>query len=173
MTSLLSRGVLLLAALELFSGCAGYRLGDISGRDLQGVKSVYVPVVQNQSLEPDIQMVATNAIIRRFESDGTLAVDASANSDSELDVTIIEVTKSPVRSSTTDLLITSEYELTVRAKATYVNRRIGRKVFENVEVAGETMFFAQADINEGERQALPLACLDLASNTVKLVTEGW
>ncbi len=173
MTSLFSRGVLLFAALELLSGCAGYRLGDISGRDLQGVKSVYVPVVQNQSLEPDIQMVATNAIIRRFESDGTLSVDASPNSDSELDVTITDVTKSPVRSSTTDLLITSEYELTVHAKATYVNRRLGRKIFENVEVAGETQFYAQADINEGERQALPLACIDLAANTVKLVTEGW
>lgn len=173
MRSLFSRGVVLLVALEFLSGCAGYRLGDISGRDLQGVKSVYVPVVQNQSLEADIQMVATNAIIRRFESDGTLAVNPTASSDSELDVIITDVVKSPVRSSTNDLLITSEYQLTVRAKATYVNRRLGRKVFENVTVAGQTMFFAQADINEGERQALPLACLDLANNTVKLVTEGW
>ena len=173
MTSLLSRGILLCAALELFSGCAGYRLGDVSGRDIQGVHSVYVPVVQNESLEPDIQMVATNAIIRRFESDGTLSVDQNPNSDSELDVTITEVTKSPLRSSTSDVLITAEYELTVKAKATYINRRLGRKIFENVEVAGETEFFTQADINEGERQALPLACLDLANNTVKLVTEGW
>jgi len=173
MTSLFSRGVLLFAALELFSGCAGYRLGDISGRDIQGVHSVYVPVVQNESLEPDIQMVATNAIIRRFESDGTLSVNQNANSDSELDVTITDVTKNPVRSSTTDVLLTAEYDLTVRARATYVNRRLGRKIFENVEVSGETEFFSQADINEGERQALPLACLDLANNTVKLVTEGW
>ena len=155
------------------SGRAILSLREDYRRDLQGVKSVYVPVVQNQSLEPDIQMVATNAIIRRFESDGTLAVDPTASADSELDVTIVDVVKSPVRSSTTDLLVTSEYQLTVRARATYVNRRIGRKIFENVSVAGETMFFAQADVNEGERQALPLACLDLANNTVKLVTEGW
>jgi hypothetical protein len=173
MTSLLSRGVLLFAALELLSGCAGYRLGDISGRDLQGVHSVYVPVVRNEALEPDVQMVTTNAIIRRFESDGTLSVNQNADSDSELDVTVTDVTKNPIRSSTSDVLLTSEYDLTIKAKVTYINRRLGRKIFENVVVSGTTSFFAQADINEGERQALPLACTDLANNTVKLVTEGW
>jgi hypothetical protein len=40
-------------------------------------------------------------------------------------------------------------------------------------VSGSTSFFTQADINEGERQALPLAAIDLANNTVSLVTEGW
>jgi hypothetical protein len=173
MTSPFSRGVILLAALPLLSGCAGYRLGDISGRDIQGVHSVYVPVVQNESLEPDIQMVATNAIIRRFENDGTLTVNQNANADSELDVVITNVTKNPVRSSTTDVLLTAEYDLTVRARVTYINRRLGRKIFENATVSGDTSFFTQADINEGERQALPLACIDLANNTVKLVTEGW
>jgi hypothetical protein len=173
MTSLVSRGIFLLAVLELLSGCAGYRLGNISGRDLQGVHSVYVPTVRNNSLEPDIEMVATNAIIRRFESDGTLSVNQNANSDSELDVVITDVTKSPIRSSTNDVLLTAEYELTIRARATYTSRRLGRKIFDNADVSGTTTFFTQADINEGERQALPLACTDLANNTVKLVTEGW
>jgi outer membrane lipopolysaccharide assembly protein LptE/RlpB len=173
MTALLLRVLLLLPLLGLLSGCAGYRLGNISGRDLQGVHSVYVPVVRNASLEPDIQMVATNAIIRRFESDGTLSVNQDANSDSELDVTITDVLRQPVRSSTTDVLLTAEYQLTINAKATFVNRRLGRKIFENVSVTGSTDFYSQADLNEGERQALPLACIDLANSTVSLVTEGW
>jgi hypothetical protein len=167
------RGVLLLSLVGLLSGCAGYRVGNISGRDLQGVHSVYVPVVRNSSLEPDLQVVATNAIIRRFEADGTLSVNQSANSDSELDVTIIDVLRQPVRSSTSDVLLTAEYQLTIRATATFVNRRLGRKIFENVAVSGSTFFFTQADINEGERQALPLAAIDLAKSTVSLVTEGW
>lgn len=151
----------------------GYRVGDISGRDLQGVHSVYVPAARNASLEPDIQVVATNAIIRRFENDGTLSVNQTADSDSELDVTITDVLRQPMRSSTTDVLVTAEYQLTVIAKATFINRKLGKKIFENVTVNGSTSFFTQADINEGERQALPLACTDLANNTVKLVTEGW
>src|SRR5476649_2444727 len=81
------------------SGCAGYRVGNISGRDLQGVHSVYVPVAKNASLEPDIQVVVTNDVIRRFENDGTLTVNQSANADSEFDITIDSVSRSPMRSS--------------------------------------------------------------------------
>jgi hypothetical protein len=168
-----ARSLLVLLLTFTLSGCAGYRLGDISGRDLQGVHSVYVPVAQNESLEPDLQVVMTNAIIRRFENDGTLTVNQSSNADSELDVTIVSVQRTPLRSSTTDLLLTTEYQLTINATATYVNRKLGKKIFENTAVSGSTSFFTQADINEGQRQALPLAATDLATNTVKLVTEGW
>jgi hypothetical protein len=155
------------------SGCAGYRVGDISGRNLQGVRSVYVPVVKNASLQPDLQVIATNAIIQRFNDDGTLEVNQTENADSELDVTIETVQSSAVASSTNNILVTAEYQLTITGKATYVNRKLGRKIFENITVTGNTTFFTQANIQEGERQALPLAAQDLAQNTVKLVTEGW
>ena len=165
--------LLVLLTLGPLSGCAGYRVGNTSGRDLQGVRSVYVPVVKNTSLVPDLQMTVTNAVIRRFNSDGTLEVSQNASADSELDITITNVKHTPVRSSTSDILITAQYQLTIEAKATYVNRRLGRKIFENVTVNGSTTFFTQSDIQEGERQALPLAAADLANNTVKLITEGW
>jgi hypothetical protein len=148
-------------------------VGNTSGRDLQGVRSVYVPVVKNTSLEPDLQMTVTNAVIRRFNSDGTLEVNQNSNADSELDITITDVKHTPVRSSTSDILITAQYQLTIEATATYVNRRLGRKIFENISVIGNTTFFTQSDIQEGERQALPLAADDLANNAVKLITEGW
>jgi phosphoenolpyruvate carboxylase len=166
----------LLAGLSLvlsLSGCMGYRVGDVSGRTLQGVRSVYVPVAKNESLEPDLQVIATNAIIQRFNSDGTLEVNQNSNADSELDVTISTVKRNAVASSTQNILETAEYRLTITAKATYVNRRLGRKIFENITVTGSTTFFTQADIQENERQALPQAADDLANNTVKLVTEGW
>jgi hypothetical protein len=118
-------------------------------------------------------MTVTNAIIRRFNSDGTLEVNQNANADSELDVTITNVQHTAIRSSTSDILVTAQYQLTIQATATYVNRRLGRKIFENISVTGSTTFFTQSDIQEGERQALPLAAEDLANNTVKLITEGW
>jgi hypothetical protein len=172
------RGAWLQAALTLvivlsLSGCAGYRVGDVSGRDIQGVRTVYVPVARNTSLQPDAQMLVTDAIIRRFNSDGTLQVTPNAAADSELDVTITNVQQTAVRSSSNDILVTAQYQLTIQATATFVNRKLGRKIFENYAVAGSTTFFTQADIQEGARQALPLAAADLANNTVKLVTEGW
>jgi hypothetical protein len=167
-------GIFLAVVLAVsLGGCAGYRVGDISGRNLQGVRSVYVPVAKNVSLEPDLQVIATDAIIQRFNNDGTLEVNQNANADSELDVTISDVTRNAVASSTNNILVTAEYQLTITAKVTYTNRRLGRKIFENVTVAGTTTFFTQSDLQEGERQALPLAAADLANNVVKLVTEGW
>jgi hypothetical protein len=168
-----SRAGLALLVVMAFAGCAGYRVGNISGREIQGVRSVYVPVVKNTSLEPDIQMDVTNGIIRRFNDDGTLQVNQSANADSELDVVITNVAHTPIRSSSSDLLITAEYQLRIEGIATYVNRRLGRRIFENIPVTGSTTFFTQSDIQEAERQALPLAADDLANNTVKLITEGW
>jgi hypothetical protein len=165
-------GLFLLVAFAL-TGCAGYRVGDISGRNIQGVRSVYVPVVKNTSLEPDLQMTVTNAIIRRFNNDGTLETNQNANADSELDVTITNVDHTPVRSSSSDILVTAEYQVRIQATVTYINRRLGRKIFENTTVFGTTTFFTQADIQEAERQAIPLAAEDLANNTVKLITEGW
>ena len=155
------------------SGCAGYRVGNISGRDLQGVRSVYVPVAKNTSLEPDLQMTVTNSIIRRFNDDGTLEVNQNANADSELDVTITNVQHTATSSSNTDIYVTAQYQLTIEATVTFVNRRLGRKIFENSHVTGSTLVFTQSNIQEGERQALPLAAADLANNAVKLVTEGW
>lgn len=165
--------LLSLLALGPLSGCAGYRVGNTSGRDLQGVRSVYVPVAKNSSLEPDLQMTVTNAVIRRFNNDGTLEVNQSSFADSELDIVITDVRQTPVRTSTSDILVTAEYQLTIQATVTYVNRRLGRKIFENSTVVGNTTFNTQSDIQEGKRQALPLAAEDLANNIVKLITEGW
>ena len=167
------RSTLALLVVLALGGCAGYRVGNISGRDLQGVRSVYVPVAKNTSLEPNLQVTVTNAIIRRFNDDGTLTVNQSANADSELDVTVTDVERTAIASSNSDIYVTAQYQLTIHATVTFVNRRLGRKIFENTAITGSTTFFTQANIQEGERQALPLAATDLATNAVKLVTEGW
>ena len=169
----LARLAFLLLGVLTLQGCAGYRVGNTSGRDLQGVRSVYVPMARNTSLVPDLQLEVTNAIVQRFNNDGTLEVNQSSNAESELDVVITNVQSTPIRTSSSDILVTTQYQLTIQATATYVNRRLGRKMFENYAVVGTTTFYTQRDIQEGERQALPLAAIDLANNAVKLVTEGW
>ncbi len=169
----LFRSALALCLILTLSGCAGYRVGNISGRELQGVRSVYVPVAKNRSLTPDLQMTVTNAIIRRFNNDGTLQVNQTANADSELDVTITDVIPTAISSSNNDIYVTSQYRVTIEATVTFVNRRLGRKIFENASINGSTTYFTQSDIQEGERQALPLAAQDLANNIVNVVAEGW
>ena len=163
----------MLGLLTVLSGCAGYRVGNISGRELQGVRSIFVPTVKNDTVEPGLPVMVSNEIIRRFDNDGTLETLQSAQADSELDVTIKRFERRAIRSNRQSALVTETYEITLVAEATFINRKLGRKVFENKEVRGRTEYFVQNNMQEVERQALPLAAEDLANQVVSMVTEGW
>lgn len=164
-----------LSALVILSlnGCAGYRVGNIGGQEVQGVKSVYVPMVKNITYTPDIQSTVTSAIVRRFDNDGTLETQNSDHADSRLDVTIVEVSLDPLRSTQQDVLVTAEYQVRISVKATFTNYRTGHVVFKDEHFDGYTQFYVAQDIQEGKRQALPQAAEDLAKNVVKRITEGW
>jgi hypothetical protein len=174
MNSIKVRSFFSFAALVLLvAGCSGYRLGNIGGKEVQGMRTIYVPVVKNEGYEPGLQVVTTNAIIRRFENDGTLQTVKSLDADGELNVTIKKVQRIGTRNDRNNVIRTAEYEVEIIAEATFTNRRLGRKIFENKEVRGKTAFYVPNDLQEGERQALPLASEDLANNIVKLIVEGW
>ncbi len=157
----------------MFTGCAGYRVGSIAGAELQGVRSIWVPPVRNKSLEPALPGLATNAIRRRIDNDGTLENTSDAQADAVLEVTITRIERDPVRNARNDVLLAAQYDVKIHAVATLTNRRLGRKIFENRPVSGRTHYYLQADSQEVERQAMPLATEDLAQHVVSMVTEGW
>ncbi|HSI86735.1 MAG: LPS assembly lipoprotein LptE [Candidatus Methylacidiphilales bacterium] len=168
--------VLLLAALSvstvlLIAGCAGYRVGNIGGARTQGVRSIYVPMAINKSIVPGIHTTVTSAVVRRLENDGTVETNNQMNADADLQITILNVRRTPSRAVKGDTNITSEYLLTIDAEAQYTNRKTGATV--RLVAYGESNFFVQQDQQEGERQSLPLAAENLAYNFVKQITEGW
>jgi hypothetical protein len=165
-------GVLALAGFLAF-GCAGYRVGGVGGKSIQGVNSVYVPVLKNKTLEPTLEVPTTTAIIRAFDKDGTLATSQSNGADSQLDVTIIDVRRSILTPEQLDGQAGNQFELTLVARVTFINRKLGKKILDDVVVQGTNSYFVNRDQVEGERQALPMAEESLAKNIVALVTEGW
>ena len=78
--------IVLLAALVplVGAGCVGYRLGTTLP---PGVKSVYVPSFINETEEPQVDTVATQAAIREFQRDGTVELADAETADAELLVT--------------------------------------------------------------------------------------
>jgi hypothetical protein len=157
----------------LAAGCAGYRLGNIPDSDMEGVKTVYVPVVQNRTYEPSLQVMTTNAVIRRLESDGTYLSARSRQADAILEVEIIKYERVPLRRGRDNSLVTDEYRGVLTAKATLTNLRTGTRIFTDLEVKGETDFFVGESLQEAERQFLPLAADNLAYHLVNQVAEGW
>ncbi len=153
-------------------GCAGYHVGSVAGKSLQGVNTITVPVAKNESYEPGIQVTVTNEILRRLDDDGTLKTIQSG-ADSELTVTIKSVDRESIRGNTLDPQATEEYELYLNAEVSFFNRKLGKKVLDKVKVQGSAKFFVQTNQVEAERQAVPLAAEDLANHIVSLVVEGW
>lgn len=157
----------------LLSGCAGYKLGNIPGAELKGVRTIYVPTVKNESYEASLNIMVTNAILRRIDNDGTFESARTKNADSELLVTITEVRKNPARRSRMNLQVVEEYEIVIEGKATFTNRVTGQRLFTDRTVRGHSYVLVQDNLPEGERQALPNAADDLAQQLISLVAEGW
>ncbi|MEZ5405911.1 MAG: LPS assembly lipoprotein LptE [Verrucomicrobiia bacterium] len=160
-----------LALFTLFlTGCA-YQLGNIPGKEVEGISSINVPVVRNETYEPGISVMVTDAIIQRFHSDGTMTVTREANADATLEVKLTRFERSPLRSVRNDTRTVAEYRVFLLAEI--VLRKNDGTVLIKEKVAGDTEFFIGNDLQEGERQAMGLVADELANNIVLRVTEGW
>ncbi|HEY8965110.1 MAG TPA: LPS assembly lipoprotein LptE [Candidatus Methylacidiphilales bacterium] len=170
---LLLRPILALALVFALAGCAGYRLGSTGGKNIQGINSIYIPVIRNLTLEPGMEVPTTTAIIRAFDQDGTLRTTGSGAADAELTVAITSVGREQMQTEYYDVSASTQLKLVVTARVTCLNRKTGRKIADNVEVTGINSYFVGRDQVEAERQALPMAEQDLAKHIVSLVVEGW
>ena len=103
----------LMIPVLILCSCAGYRAGNITSTELKGVKTIYVPVVKNETYEPSIQGLVTNAIIRSLENDGTFHTTRMAKSDASLEITITNFERSPTLYSRDNTQVPLEFRLSL------------------------------------------------------------
>ncbi len=165
---------LIAIASLLLTSCAGYKLGNVPYAEMKGVEKIYVPVVKNETYEPGIQVMITNAVIRRFNQDGTYQIGRQGESDATLEIVISDLKRDSMRRARSNSLITEEYRINLEATATLTNHRTGQKLFDKEIIFGDTSIYVNENrMQENERQALPLAAEALAYEIVRRVTEGW
>ncbi|MDQ3622355.1 MAG: LPS assembly lipoprotein LptE [Verrucomicrobiota bacterium] len=167
-------------ALALFfSGCAGYSVGPIKPKLMREVDTIAVSSFQNETLEPRMEVLLANAVIKQLQQDGTYRIANEASADALLEGTLQEIDRRPARSVRGNVLQTREFDLVVRVRYRVVDRVTGKELDART-VTGSSSFFVSgstdtlsADVNQDERQALPLAAEDLAERLVSQVSEGW
>ncbi len=159
-------------AVAALAGC-GYKLGNLAGRELEGVKTVYVPVARNETYEPAISVLVTDALIRRLHADGTLRVARREEADATLAVVLKEIDRNPLRSARGDYRVTQEFRVNLRAEVTLTRKGGGIPIMNARGFTGRTEYFVGRDPQEGERQAMGLVAEDLANEIVLNVAEGW
>ena len=155
-----------------FAGCAGYTLGPVPPTYMKGVRRVAVPIFQNATISPDIEALATTAVIKQIQQDGTFEVTGVDQADAVVFGTISSVHRTKSRSLQGNVLASSEFNLRVainfRVEKAGTSEVLGQK---NVE--GASSFFVGNDTASQERQAIPLAVEDAAVQFTSYLTEGW
>jgi len=161
-----------------FSGCAGYKIGPIQPKFMKDVHTIAVPSFKNDTLEPRIEVALATALIKQFQQDGTYQISDDKDADVIVKGTLERITRRPARSVRGNVLLSREYTLELKCRFEMHNRVTGA-ILDSRTVNGSTSFFVSgsvdgsADVNQDERQAIPLAAEDMAVQYVSQVSEGW
>lgn len=162
----------------LFSGCAGYKIGPIKPKFMEGIQTLAIPSFKNDTLEPRVEVLLATVLIKQFQQDGTYQIADESNADAIIIGTLERIERRPARSVRGNYLQTLEYTLILRCRFQIKNRRTG-VIIDDRAINGTTSFFVTgsntiaADVNQDERQAIPLAAEELAVRYVSQISEGW
>ena len=176
------------------SGCSAYQLGAVKPAAFQGVDRISVPLFKNETLEPRISSLLTNAVIKQMQLDGTYEVTRSENADAILRGRITRIRKNQLRAVRTDTLRSRELGLFLYVQWHLEDAQTGKRIssrsgewseedeiYEEREgsrtrpgtVIGETIQFVDMSFQVGERNAIAVAAEDAAKKLVHQLSEGW
>lgn len=189
-------GICMLGSLLALAGCAGYQLGDVKPASYEGINNIHVPPFVNQTLEPRLSSLVTNAVLKEMQADGTYKVTTRKNADAVLVGEIREVRKRQLRAVRTDTLQSQELKLYLFIDFHLEDPNTGRRIENTVpksrgtgkygssdadeviearqgRIIGETIQFVDASYQVGERSALAVAAEDMADQLVSQLANGW
>ncbi|HYR57556.1 MAG TPA: LPS assembly lipoprotein LptE, partial [Chthoniobacteraceae bacterium] len=86
-----------LAAL-VWSGCMGYQIGPIKPKTMREVKKIAVPSFKNDTLEPRVEVMLANAVIKQLQQDGTYQVVPEKDADAIFQGNLEQILRRPARS---------------------------------------------------------------------------
>jgi hypothetical protein len=113
----------------------------------------------------------THSLRRRLQQDGTYRLATRDDGDVILSGSIQDFRRSELSFQPRDIITIRDYQVTIVASITAVERLTGRVLLER-DVSGRTTLRVGDDLASAERQAIPLLAEDLARNVTTLLVEG-
>lgn len=158
------------SATLLMSGCMGYLLG---GSRPEGVETVYMAPVINETTEPAIELQVTEALRQRIQFDGRLKLlDAPGAADTVMEVALTRYTLTAVAFRRDRKTTAEQYRLRIDAVATLKDTGTGEILSES-KTYGEATFDFESDLTSSKRDALPRAAWEVAKFIVDDLVERW
>lgn len=163
--------VLAITASLLTPSCAGYRLGAQKPTPLREIHTLAVPAFENLTLEPRLSVNVTNAVIRAIQSHGSYQLSTKNSADGVLVGTIRNIFRTQFRSNRTNILRTSQMQLTVEIQYTIQDRN-GKALYTRT-ASGSSQMLIDANLQLSETQALEDAAQRAAIDLANDISEGW
>ena len=160
----------ILSALAL-SSCAGYRINGNKPERLEQVTKLYVPTFTNETLEPRLAVLMTNAVIKQIQAAGTYTIVDKDNADATLKGSITGIDRSQWRSVNTNTLRTKE--LLGRMKLDYSIVDGSGTALTKGRVMGVSYVPIDANWQTSERQLFAEISERMATTMVNEITNGW
>jgi outer membrane lipopolysaccharide assembly protein LptE/RlpB len=158
-------------ALTLLTSCAGYQLGSGKPQKMSGLTKLAVPTFKNDTLEPRLEVLATNALIKKLQMDGSYQIVPVSEADAVVKATITEIQRSQFRSSRNNTLRTSELLMGLLVRYT-VEDNAGTVLMAG-QAQGHSNIVIDPNAQLTERQALADAAERLSITLASSLTEGW
>jgi hypothetical protein len=151
-----ARILLIALAAGLASGCAWYSTSAGGG---SGFRSVAVPLLENESLEPEIHQALTDSLIEAFVANGALKVVDEDLADVVLRGTVVEVREEPFTYGDQ----ADQFRITLWVKISSYDSRSKEILWEERRLRGFGIFSATAERSTARAAGL--------SEAVRMLTE--
>ena len=162
----------LLAALAA-GGCANYQLGTTLAKEL---RTVYVPTVKNETMQPSADIELTRAILNEIRREGTLRITTEEKAATRLDVVVIGYRQDSIRYNQNNANMPEEYRMVLRAKSTFSHNTAdpeSRKSIISQTLEGDETFTRGTDTITAQQRCLPRAAEKLAEQIVDACVSAW
>ena len=152
------------------TGCSSYKFRSSVPEEL---RTLAVPVFENDSGFPEIDALVTQYVLREFQREGTFKISALDNASLKL---LGKLINSDIQSLSRDRNYgsrTSEYRYKLVAEITVVERGTGKLIIDDMQIKADTTFSTRGDMLTGLQDAQPRIAKELARSITDAVLAHW
>lgn len=158
---------LFFALCLLFSGCAYYSTSATGGA---GIRTVAVPLLENESLEAGIHQALTDSLIQGFVVGGAMRVVREDQADAVVQGTVLEVREDPFTYGDR----ADQYQISVFVKMAFYDTRQKQVIWETERMRGYGIYDASTQRDHARQQGLGDALRMVAQDVVdRTQVGGW
>jgi len=157
-------------ALLAAAGCATYHFRSNVPEEL---RTIAVPVFENNSGYPEIDAVVTQYVLREFQREGTFKIKNIDGASLKLRGTLVKTELLPLNYDRNYGSRTSEYRYSLVAEITLVESSTGKLIIDAMPIKANTTFLTHGDMLTGMQDAYPRIAKELSRSIVDAVLAHW